>query len=199
MMPLLSSRIAPLILAMVLSAKALMIAFLLGGDFADQLRLAARYTARASFALFLIPYTASSLLRLWPGEVTKALMRCRRQWGLGFALAHTVHLGALAWYNIAILHMPSVQTLLGGGLAYALMFAMAATSNAASVRAMGIWWKRLHTLGIHWLWFIFAFSYFGRIFDPARMQQGVILFSLCIAALGLRIAVRFRARRRVAV
>ncbi len=199
MMPLPSSRIAPLILAMVLSAKAVMIALLFGGDFADQLLLAARYTARASFALFLVTYSASSLLRLWPGEAAKALVRHRRQWGLGFALVHTVHLCALAWYNIAILNMPSAQALLGGGSAYALMFAMAATSNAASMRAMGVWWKRLHTLGIHWLWFIFAFSYFSRIFDPARMEQGVILFSLCMAALGLRLAARFTARRPAAV
>lgn len=83
---------------------------------------------------------------------------------------------------------------------YVLLYAMALTSNDASQRAMGIWWKRLHTVGIHWLWFIFTFSYFGRIMDPARMAQGLIFFPICIAALGLRLAAWSKARRkRVAV
>jgi methionine sulfoxide reductase heme-binding subunit len=185
-------REAPLSLAAVLSAKAIMIAMLFGDDWAGQLQLAARYTARASFPIFLIAYSASSLMRLWPGAISKALVRHRRQWGLGFAFAHTVHLAALAWYNVEILHMPATQTLLGGGLAYVLMFAMAATSNNASMRTMGKWWKRLHTTGIHWLWFIFAFSYFGRLFEAERMVQGAVGFGLCIAALGLRVLVYLR-------
>jgi methionine sulfoxide reductase heme-binding subunit len=191
---LLASSAAPLILAFVLSAKAVMIGFLLGGDFADQLLLASRFTARASFALFLVTYSASSLVRLWPSDATRLIMRHRRQWGLGFAWVHTVHLVALALYNIIILNMPGFQTLAGGGLAYALMYAMALTSNRSSMMALGIWWKRLHTVGIHWLWFIFTFSYFGRLFDPGRMMQGAILFPLCLAALGLRLWVWSRRR-----
>lgn len=113
--------------------------FLLGADHETQWLLAAGYTARASFAVFLIVYSASSLLRLWPNITTKGLVRYRRQWGLGFALAHTIHLAALAYYNIIILNMPGLQALLGGGLAYALMFVMAATSNNASMRLMGRW------------------------------------------------------------
>jgi methionine sulfoxide reductase heme-binding subunit len=192
---LLSAPAAPLILAFVLSAKVLMIAALLGADFEEQLLLASRYTARASFALFLVTYSASSLLRLWPSTATNLLVRHRRQWGLGFAFIHTVHLAALAAYNITILTMPAVQTFLGGGLAYGLMFVMALTSNDASRRALGIWWKRIHRVGIHWLWFIFTFSYFGRLFDPGRMAQGAILFLLCLAALGLRVWVWARSRR----
>jgi methionine sulfoxide reductase heme-binding subunit len=192
-------KYVPLILSVVLSAKAVMIALLLGGDWTEQLQLAARYTARAAFPIFLIAYAASSMLRLWPNEATRAIMRHRRQWGLGFAFAHTVHLVALGWYNIEIAHTPAAQTLLGGGLAYGLMYVMALTSNNASMKAMGKWWKRLHTAGIHWLWFIFTFSYFGRIFDPERQLQGALLFSLCLAALGLRVWVwarrRFRAQQ----
>ncbi len=173
-----------------------MIAVLLGAGWADILLLSARYTARVSFAIFLVTYSASSLLRLWPNETTKHLMRYRRQWGLSFALAHTIHLAALGAFNIFILNMPGLQTLLGGGLAYGLMFAMVFTSNAASQRAMGIWWKRLHSVGIHWIWFIFTFSYFGRLFDPELRLQGAVLLPLCLAALGLRLWVWQRARSR---
>ena len=133
------SAAAPLILAFVLSVKALMIAALFGDGMGDQLLLAARYTARVSFAVLLVAYSASSLLRLWPSEGTKLLVRHRRQWGLGFALAHTIHLAALTMYNIFILNMPGLQALLGGGIAYGLMFVMALTSNKVSMKAMGIW------------------------------------------------------------
>jgi methionine sulfoxide reductase heme-binding subunit len=189
------AKMGPIWLAAALAFGAVALGFMVGADPAERLLLAARWTARVSFPVFILTYSASSLVRLWPNDLWKPVLRHRRQWGLGFALAHTVHLGALAWYNIAIQNMPAVQTLLGGGLAYALMFAMALTSNNASQRAMGIWWKRLHTAGTHWVWFIFAFSYFGRLFDPDRMAQGAILFPICIAALGLRIAAWQKSRR----
>ena len=191
------SRAAPLVVAGLLAVAGVIVGFMLGDAYREQWLLAARYTARASFALFLIVYCASSLLRLWPNATTKSLVRHRRQWGLGFALAHTIHLAALAYYNIIILNMPGLQSLLGGGLAYGLMFVMAATSNNASMRIMGRWWKRLHTLGIHWIWFIFTFSYFGRLFDPERWTQGAMLFPLCLVALGLRVWAWRKARMQV--
>jgi methionine sulfoxide reductase heme-binding subunit len=193
-----ASRSTPIVIAVVLSAKAVMIAFLFGSDFADQLRLAARYTARASFPLFLVSYSASALLRLWPYDATRWIMRTRREWGLGFAVAHTIHLFALGYYNIIILNMPGLQSLLGGGVAYGLMFVMAFTSNRASMIALGAWWKRIHTLGIHWLWFVFTFSYLGRIPDPERWAQGLLFFALCVAALVLRVWAWLRVRQRIA-
>lgn len=192
-----SPRAVPLVLAGALASAGLLVGFWLGANHAEDWLLAARYTARASFAVFLIVYSASSLLRLWPSANTKSLVRYRRQWGLGFALAHTIHLGALAYYNIIILNMPGLQALLGGGLAYGLMFVMAATSNRASMRMMGRWWKRVHIFGIHWIWFIFTFSYFGRLFDPERWTQGAVLFPFCMLALGLRLWAWRRTRMQV--
>lgn len=192
-----ASRSMPLIVGGALATAGLLAGFWLGADRTEDWLLAARYTARASFALFLIVYSASSLVRLWPSDTTKALVHYRRQWGLGFALAHTIHLGALAYYNLIIDNFPKLQALLGGGIAYGLIYVMAATSNAASMRALGRWWKRIHSFGIHWIWFIFTFSYFGRLFDPERWTQGALLFPLCLAALGLRLLAwrRRRARR----
>ena len=148
------------------------------------------------FPVFLVTYSASSLVRLWPNAVWKAVLRHRRQWGLGFALTHSVHLVALATFNVILGEMPKLVTLIGGGGAYVILYVMALTSNTASMRALGVWWKRLHTLGIHWLWFVFTFSYAGRLFDPERMTQGLILLPVCVAALGLRIAAALSARRR---
>jgi DMSO/TMAO reductase YedYZ heme-binding membrane subunit len=151
------------------------------------------------FPLLILTYSASSLARLWPGPETRALLRERRYWGLGFAACHMIHLAAL----ITFLRLSGTQrplpTLLGGGLAYVLLIAMALTSTDAAMRRLGKGWKRLHTFGIHWLWFIFAFSYVGRIARPETRMIGLIGGGIAIAALGLRIAARVKTRRPAAL
>ncbi len=194
----LTARNLPWVITVLASVGAVALALLVGSDPIGQAGLAARWTARAGFPLLILTYSASSLVRIWPNDGTRALLRWRRQWGLGFALVHIVHLVALTTLNILIGEVPDASRLIGGGGAYVLLFAMVLTSNDASMRAMGIWWKRLHTLGIHWLWAVFTFSYFGRMFDPARMTQGLIFFPVCLAALGLRLMARAKSRRALA-
>ena len=190
-----TGRYAPIWLAAALSLLALLSAWLLSDAVIGQEQLAARYTARAAFALFIVTFSASALARLWPGEITRGLLRRRRQWGLGFALAHTIHLAALIHYFRESGEIPQTATVIGGGFAYLLMFAMAATSNDRSVRAMGAWWKRLHKVGIHYIWFNFALTYLGRIFRDGTEAQRLLLFPACLAALGLRIAAALSVRR----
>jgi sulfoxide reductase heme-binding subunit YedZ len=163
----------------------------LGATPEERWLLAARFTARVSFPIFLLAFTASSWARLAPGAPTRALLRGRRGIGLGFAAAHTVHLGALATYSFVAARPPSAVTLLAGGGAYLAMFAMAATSNDAAVRRLGGAWRTLHTVGVYWLWFVFAFSYGSRVASgrPFFLPQVALAFG----ALALRIAAR-RAR-----
>lgn len=151
----------------------------------DAYHWAARYTARFSFAIFLIAYAVSSWHRLWPGRLSSTILRNRRSVGLSFAGAHTVHLGALSAFARVSGHTPGLGNLIPGGLGYALMLAMTATSNDWSVRALGPWWQRLHRTGIHYLWFIFAFTFFShaRSNDPV---WGPIFVAVALAALGLR-------------
>lgn len=167
---------------------------LMGSDAAERAGLAARWTARAGLPLFLVAFLASTLVRRWPGPVTRALLRRRRQWGLGFALAHTIHLVALG-INVT-LYAPgrTWQSLIGGGLAYALLYAMAFTSTDGWQRRLGRWWGRLHTVGIYYLWFIFFASYGGRAFgdDPGKRIVGMVFASIMIAALALRLWPRRR-------
>ena len=185
-------RWPPFALALILGGGATLAGWMVGASPAEQALLAARWTARAALPLFLVAYIASSLLRLWPGEVTRALVRRRRQWGLSFALAHSIHLGALL-YNILIFDSRPLLTLLGGGLAYVLIYVMAATSNVASMRMLGKWWKRLHRFGIHYIWLIFTLSYLGRFSDgdSGHFMTAITLFPLMIAALALRLYARF--------
>lgn len=178
----------PMILGLLLGLGALFLGLKTGTDQLESWRLAARWTARAGFPVFILTYAASSLGRLWPSDLTRRLWRDRRWWGLGFAACHTVHLYALVTFNRLADHDTSTQTLIGGGGAYAIMYLMALTSNDAAMRALGKNWKRLHRLGIHWLWFVFTFSYFGRIADGQELPFAAIAFAIALAALGLRIA-----------
>ena len=165
----------------------------LGNDPATDALLGARYTARASFALFLIVYLAGPLATLKPSPAARRVARHRRWWGLAFAAAHFVHLAALIRFFVASGEEPSPITVVGGGFGYVLLAAMIATSNDRAQRALGAYWGQLHTLGLHYLWSVFAFSYFGRLFDPARREQGVAGLALAVIALAVRIAA---ARRR---
>lgn len=192
-----TARTFPLYLATLVALGAVALALVLGTDTVEQARLAARWTARVGFPILILTYSASSLVRLWPNAWTKTVLRHRRQWGLSFALAHSIHLAALTTYSVMSAQMPTAATLVGGGGAYILMYAMVLTSNDAAMRAMGVWWKRLHRTGIHALWFVYTFSYFGRLFNPELRMQGLILLPVCLAALGLRLAAWAKVRRKL--
>ena len=151
-------------------------------------QLAARYTARTSFLLFLWPYLASSLARLWPNGVTRTVLRERRGFGLAFAGAHGVHFAALVMFFQVSGETPSPVTLALGGFGYVLVALMAATSNNASVRLLGRNWPRLHTFALHYVWFIFVATYAGRIAKHPDMGEYVVLISLAFAALAVRLA-----------
>lgn len=189
-------RRLPLALGLVASLLAVEAGLAATPDWIEGWRLAARWTARVGFPIFILTYSASSLLRLWPNALTKALVRDRRWWGLGFAASHTVHLSALVTFLQLIGEPPLLVTLLGGGLAYALLYAMALTSSDAAQRALGRNWKRLHSAGIHWLWAVFVFTYGGRIAAGKEMPYAGICVAVAFAALGLRIAASIMARRR---
>ena len=81
------------------------------------------------------------------------------------------------------------------GAAYALLYAMALTSTDAAKRAMGRWWKVLHKAGIHWLWFVFASSYAGRLSDPDRWMIGAVFAPIAFAAAAIRFAAWIKVRR----
>jgi sulfoxide reductase heme-binding subunit YedZ len=159
----------------------------------DGWRLAARWTARVSFLIFLPVYIASAWYRLAPGGPARGLMRRRRALGLAFATAHTIHLGSLVTFATLTDQPPGLQTMIVGGGAYLTMFAMAATSNDAAVRRLGRNWKRLHAFGIHYLWFVFAFSYFGRTMGGDVSYAPFL--ALALAGLALRGVARRRAGR----
>lgn len=192
----LDRRWAPLLVGLLAGLLAVAAGLVAGADAAERAGLAARWTARAALPLFLIAFLASTLVRRWPAGITRALLRRRRQWGLGFALAHTIHLAALAVNVIVYAPGRTWQSLIGGGLAYGMIYLMALTSTDGWQRRLGRWWGRLHTIGIYYIWFIFTASYAGRAIgdDPGKRAVGIAFGAILIAALTLRLWPRRQSR-----
>jgi DMSO/TMAO reductase YedYZ heme-binding membrane subunit len=159
----------------------------------EGLRALTRITARVSFLLFLAPYSASSVRRLFPSPATRWMLRNRRALGLSFFVAHMLH--GLAIWMLALLLGDAFEahpiTVLAGGMAYLLLVAMALTSTDRTAAWLGARrWNALHRIGMHWLWFIFAYDWVVlSLSSPGYLP----LAALSFGALGLRIAAR-RAR-----
>ena len=133
---------------------------------AETWQLWARYTARLSFFLFLASYLASPIYELTQSKVAEWLRRNRRNAGLSFGLAHTIHLSALIGFLVVSGEPVDAATVIVGGGAYLAMFAMMATSNDSAIRRMGQNnWRRLHKFGAHYLAFVFVFTYTSSFFE----------------------------------
>ena len=159
----------------------------LGSD-SEGFRQLIRVTARSSFALFLLAFTASAAVRRWPGTVTHWQLANRRQIGLGFAFSHAIHAAAIAgfaWIDPSAFHAAtSPGNFVSGGLAYVFIVLMAATSFDAAVRWLGAKrWRLLHLTGLYFLWISFLNTFAKRI----PMSAGYVLpVAVLLAALALR-------------
>ncbi|RIL04586.1 MAG: hypothetical protein DCC71_13635 [Proteobacteria bacterium] len=189
------SLTAPLCAASALLASGALAAGLaLGAAPAEDWQLAARYTARFAFLLFLPVYVASAWNRLAPSAASRWVRKRRRSLALAFATAHAIHLGALTAFQLTKAEAPDAVTLVVGGGAFVALGALAATSNDAAVRRLGRRWRPLHLFGVHYIWFVFAFSYFGRV--AAGQLAFLPLFGAALGALALRIVAARRRRAR---
>ena len=121
-------------------------------------------SGRASFFLFLVPFVASSLVRLWPRPSTRWLMKYRGEFGLIFAGAHAAHLCLILWLASIPGTAFAATVIAVGGFGLVLVAALALTSFPGPTRALGPRrWKRLHRVGVHYLAGIFAFDWLSRL------------------------------------
>ena len=176
----------PLWLGLAVGASVLLAGLVSASSADESWRLAARWTGRASFPLFTVTFVASSLARLYPRSWTRALLRDRRWWGLGFAACFAIHLLALSVYNWRIGDFPPVGLVDPGVFAYALLLAMVLTSNGAAQRRLGRGWKWLHTAGM-WTFLLI----FGR---PGSDPVAMIYTATALLAVSLRIAAAWKSR-----
>jgi len=166
----------------------------------DGVRSVVRHSAQTSLLLFSSAFVASAAYREWPSPATRWMLTNRRYLGVSFAVSHFLHLlalVALARVSTAFVDGLKAVTIVGGGTAYLFIGAMVATSFDRAAAWLGARaWRRLHTAGVYYIWFIFLQSYVPRALqNPAYVPFVVIM----LGTLGLRILALVARRQRVAV
>jgi sulfoxide reductase heme-binding subunit YedZ len=155
----------------------------------DGLRMVIRFTARSSLLLFCLAFSAAALARLWPNAWTRWQRRNRRYLGVSFAASHAIHAFAIGCF--ALMSPPlfaqatSAASFIFGGIGYAVIIAMTATSFDRTAQAIGRrGFRILHLAGGYYLWLQFTVSFGMRI--PGMPLYSLFLIPL-LAVLALRL------------
>jgi DMSO/TMAO reductase YedYZ heme-binding membrane subunit len=157
------------LLASVLTALCIWIAGMRGFE-VEGVRMVIRFTARTSLLFFCLAFSAAALARLWPNAWTKWQRRNRRYLGVTFAASHALHgIAILAFAQmdpVGYAAATSAASYIFGGLGYAFIIAMTATSFDATARILGPRaWRALHLVGGYYLLFQFTVSFGKRVPD----------------------------------
>ncbi len=157
-------------------------------ELVEGLRSAIRATARSSFVLFVVAFTASAFAVLVPSPLTKSLVRERRFIGLAFAFSHLVHAVLIYFYgqvNTEFWPGRTVANNIPGSTAYVFILLMALTSFKGPARLIGPKaWKALHVTGMWIIVAVFAYSNFKRI---PMSDWYVLPFGIACAAIAIRL------------
>src|SRR6266851_4291755 len=132
----------------------------------EGIRMVIRFTARTSLLLFCLAFGAAALARLWPNAWTRWQRRNRRYLGVTFAASHGLHAIAIAAFAsmdpLGYAAATSAASYIFGGIGYAFIIAMTATSFDRTAQAIGPRaWRLLHLTGGYYLLFQFTVS-FGK-------------------------------------
>src|SRR3984885_5744124 len=155
----------------------------------EGVRMVIRFTARTSLMLFCLAFSAGALARLWPNAWTKWQRRNRRYLGVSFAASHGLHAVAIAVFArmdpAGFADATNLASYVFGGIGYAFIVAMTATSFDRTAAAIGPRaWRILHLAGGYYLWFQFLVSFGKRI--PAMPSYALFLVPL-LAVMALRL------------
>ena len=162
----------------------------------DGMRMVIRFTARTSLLFFCLAFGAAALARLWPNPWTRWQHRNRRTLGVTFAASHAIHAVAIVCFAIAdpagYAAATSAASYVFGGIGYAFIIAMAATSFDRAAKAIGPRaWRILHLTGGYYLLFQFMVAFGKRI--PDMPLYGLFLIPL-LAVMALRLIAMASAR-----
>jgi len=162
----------------------------------DGVRMVIRFTARTSLLLFCLAFSAGGLARLWPNGWTRWQRRNRRALGVSFAASHVIHAVAIACFAAMapadFMAATNLASYVFGGIGYAFIIAMTATSFDRTAAALGPRaWRMLHLTGGYYLWFQFMVSFGKRI--PGMPLYAMFLVPL-LAVMALRLIAMASAR-----
>src|SRR4051794_16836903 len=190
------------VLASTLLALSVWIAGMRGFE-VDGVRMVIRFTARTSLLFFCLAFGAAALARLWPNAFTRWQRRNRRYLGVTFAASHGIHAVAITAFAVmdpaAYAAATSIASYIFGGIGYAFIIAMTATSFDRTAKALGAMaWRRLHLIGGYYLLFQFTVSFGKRIPDmPLHalfLVPLVAVFALRMIAMAPRAQATMRTR-----
>jgi DMSO/TMAO reductase YedYZ heme-binding membrane subunit len=155
----------------------------------DGVRMVIRFTARTSLLFFCLAFGAAALAQLWPNAWTRWQRRNRRYLGVTFAASHGIHAFAIACFATmdpaGYAAATSIASYIFGGIGYAFITAMAATSFDRTATAIGPRaWRALHLTGGYYLCFQFMVSFGKRV--PDMPLYGLFLLPL-LAVIALRL------------
>lgn len=136
----------------------------------EGVRMVIRFTARSSLVLFCLAFSATALARLWPTAWSRWQRRNRRYLGLSFAVSHGIHAVAIIAFAkmdpAGFAAATSAASYIFGGIGYAIIIAMAATSFDRTAEMLGPRaWRMLHLAGGYYLLFQFTVSFGKRVLD----------------------------------
>jgi methionine sulfoxide reductase heme-binding subunit len=136
----------------------------------DGVRMVIRFTARTSLLFFCLAFSAAALARLWPNAWTRWQRRNRRHLGVTFAASHAIHAVAIVCFAAmdpaSYAAATSIASYIFGGIGYAFIIAMTATSFDRTAHAIGArGWRLLHVTGGYYLLLQFTISFGKRIPD----------------------------------
>ncbi|MEN3383486.1 MAG: hypothetical protein V7608_3530 [Hyphomicrobiales bacterium] len=168
----------------------------------EGMRAVIRATARTSLLLFCLAFSAAALHRLWPNGWTRWQRQNRRYLGVAFGVSHGVH--AIAIVSLILVapelfgSAASIDMLVFGGLGYAFIVAMVATSFDRTAALLGPRaWRILHRVSAHFIWLSFVAT-FGKRTGANPAYWSFIAVLLAVMALRLVAWRRSPARTRAA-
>jgi len=163
-------------------------------------RMVIRFTARTSLLFFCLAFSAAALARLYPNAWTRWQRRNRRALGVTFAASHGLHaiaIGAFAaMYPAGFAAATNLGSYVFGGIGYAFIIAMTATSFDRTAAAIGPRaFRLLHLSGGYYLLIQFMIA-FGKRIPEMPLYSLFLIPPLTVLALRM-IAMVPRAERPV--
>jgi DMSO/TMAO reductase YedYZ heme-binding membrane subunit len=155
----------------------------------EGMRAVIRATARTSLLLFCLAFSAAALHRLWPNGWTRWQRQNRRYLGVAFGVSHGVH--AIAIVSLILVapelfgSAASIDMLVFGGLGYAFIVAMVATSFDRTAALLGPRaWRILHRVSAHFIWLSFVATFGKRTgANPAYWSFIAVLLAVMVLRL----------------
>ncbi len=152
------------------------------------------WTGRLAFLIFLIPLFARPLRTMTRSTLSMTLMRWRRNAGICYGAAQSVHL-VIVLIMFASLANPPTETIMViiGGLGLTLSIAMLITSFPVPTKIVGPrLWKWIHKSGFHVFMFIYFYDF---VVEPLLLDQPtshLLWACLTVAGMLIRTIVMFR-------